>query len=117
MNDTQFNSSYASLIKQFLCIKAASYCEKTIITYRRVLKGFDSYLETNRSHSISKDTIDGWIQTLHGADSTVSHAVGTIRRFTEYLVQSGIPAYVPAVPKSVTATCLIFSLMKKSPIS
>ena len=38
MNDTQFNSSYASLIKQFLCIKAASYCEKTIITYRRVLK-------------------------------------------------------------------------------
>lgn len=99
MNDTQFNSSYASLIEQFLCIRTVSYCKKTIITYRRVLKDFDSYLENNRSRSISKDTIDGWIQTLHGADSTVSHAVGTIRRFTEFLVQSGIPAYVPAVPK------------------
>lgn len=47
MNGIQFNSSYASLIEQFLRIRAASYCEKTIITYRRVLKGFDSYLETN----------------------------------------------------------------------
>lgn len=99
MNSIQFNSSYASLIEQFLRIKAASYCEKTIITYRRALKDFDSYLETNGSRSISKDTIDGWIQTLHGADSTVSHTVGTIRRFTEFLVQSGIHAYVPDVPK------------------
>lgn len=59
MNDTQFNSSYASLIEQFLCIRTVSYCKKTIITYRRVLKDFDSYLENNRSRSISKDTIDG----------------------------------------------------------
>lgn len=59
MNDIQFNSSYAGLIEQFLRIKAASYCEKTIITYRRGLKDFDSYLETNGSCSISKDTIDG----------------------------------------------------------
>lgn len=100
MNDIQFNSSYAGLIEQFLRIKAASYCEKTIITYRRGLKDFDSYLETNGSCSISKDTIDGWIQTLHGADNTVSHAVGTIRQFTEFLVQSGIHAYVPDVPKA-----------------
>lgn len=100
MNDIQFNSSYAGLIEQFLRIKAASYCEKTIITYRRGLKDFDSYLENNGSCSISKDTIDGWIQTLHGADNTVSHAVGTIRQFTEFLVQSGIHAYVPDVPKA-----------------
>lgn len=100
MNDIQFNSSYAGLIEQFLRIKAASYCEKTIITYCRGLKDFDSYLENNGSCSISKDTIDGWIQTLHGADNTVSHAVGTIRQFTEFLVQSGIHAYVPDVPKA-----------------
>lgn len=99
MSNVQFNSFYASLMKQFLCIREASCSEKTIITYRRVLRNFDSFLDANQSRSISKDTVDGWIQTLHGADSTVSHAVGTVRQFTEFLVQSGIPAYVPAVPK------------------
>ena len=99
MKDIEFKSVFADYIKQFLQLRAAVLKERTITVSRRQLKSFDDYLAVNNIHSIAKNAVDGWIGTLHGSDSTVVHAVCTIRIFIEYLVKSGVKAYVPDVPK------------------
>ncbi len=99
MKDIAFKSVFADSINQFLQLRAAVLKERTITVSRRQLKSFDDYLATNSIHSITKDAVDGWIGTLRGSDSTVVHAVCTIRLFIEYLARSGVKAYVPDVPK------------------
>lgn len=99
MKDIQFKSVFADPMDQFQQLRAAALKERTITVSRRQLKSFDSYLAANNIHTITKNAVDGWIGTLHGSDSTVVHAVCTIRIFIEYLAKSGVEAYVPDVPK------------------
>lgn len=99
MNDIPFRSVFAGPMNQFLQLRAAVLKERTITVGRRQLKSFDGYLAANSIHTITKDAVDGWIGTVRGSDSTVVHAVCTIRLFIEYLAGSGIEAYIPDVPK------------------
>ncbi len=99
MKDVQFNSVFADSINQFLQTRAAGLKERTITVNRRQLKSFDDYLSDNDIHSITKDAVDGWLTELHGSDSTIVHAVCAIRIYIEYLIKSGVEAYVPDVPK------------------
>lgn len=95
----EFASCFADEMDQFLQMRAASLKERTITVNRRQLKSFDSYLAGKKIHSITKEAIDGWIAGLHGSESTVLHAVCTIRIFIEYLASSGKDVYIPSVPK------------------
>lgn len=99
MKDIQFNSIFADTINQFLQLRATILKERTIAVNKRQLKSFDDYLLVNDIHSITKDAVDGWIAGLRGSDSTIVHAVCTIRTYIVYLIESGIEAYVPDVPK------------------
>ena len=99
MKEVYFNSSFADSINQFLQLRTAVLKERTIDVNRRQLKNFDDYLSTNGIHSITKEVVDGWIETLCGSKSTIVHAVCTIRIYIEYLIASGVEAYVPDVPK------------------
>lgn len=99
MKDVQFSSIFADSINQFLQLRAAVLKERTVVVNRRQLKSFDDYLSTNDIHSITKEVVDGWITTLHGSDSTIVHAVCTIRIYIEYLIEAGVEAYIPDVPK------------------
>ena len=99
MKEVRFNSIFADSINQFLQLRAAVLKERTVVVNRRQLKRFDDYLSTNNIHSITKEVVDGWITTLHGSDSTIVHAVCTIRIYIEYLIESGVEAYIPDVPK------------------
>ena len=99
MKEVRFNSIFADSINQFLQLRAAALKEKTIAVSRRQLKSFDDYLSANDIHSITKDAVDGWIAGLHGSDSTIVHAVCTIRAYIGFLAEAGIEAYAPDVPK------------------
>lgn len=95
----EFASCFADDMDQFLQMRAASLKETTITINRRQLKSFDSYLAGKNIHSITKEAVDGWIVGLYGSESTVSHAVCTVRIFIEYLANSGKNVYIPSVPK------------------
>lgn len=99
MKEVQFNSIFADSINQFLQLRAAVLKERTIAVSRRQLKCFDDYLSANDIHSITKDAVDEWIAGLHGSDSTIVHAVCTIRAYIGFLTETGIEAYAPDVPK------------------
>lgn len=94
-----FASCFAGEMERFLQIRAASLKERTITVNRRQLKSFDSYLAGEDIHSITKEAVDGWIAGLHGSESTIVHAVCTIRIFIEHLASSGKDMYIPSVPK------------------
>lgn len=99
MKDVQFNSIFANSINHFLRLRTAVLKERTIAVNRRQLKSFDDYMSANDIHSITKEVVDGWLATLCGSDSTIIHAVCTIRIYIEYLIASGVKAYIPDVPK------------------
>lgn len=99
MKEIQFNSSFADSINQFLQLRAATLKERTVSVNKRQLKSFDDYLSANHALTITKDIVDGWIAMLNGSDSTIIHAVCTIRMYILFLVDSGIEAYVPDLPK------------------
>ena len=99
MKDVQFNSIFANSINHFLRLRTAVLKERTIAVNRRQLKSFDDYMSANDIRSITKEVVDGWLATLCGSDSTIVHAVCTIRIYIEYLIASGVKAYIPDVPK------------------
>lgn len=99
MSNTIFKSSFTETMNQFLEIRAATLKERTIAVNRRQLQTFDDYLFTHNNQTITKDVVDGWIGTLTGSESTVQHAICTIRLFIMFMMNSGISAYVPTVPK------------------
>lgn len=99
MNDVQFNSIFANSINHFLRLRTAVLKERTIAVNRRQLKSFDDYMSANDIRSITKEVVDGWLTTLCGSDSTIVHAVCTIRIYIEYLIALGVKAYIPDVPK------------------
>lgn len=99
MNDISFKSVFSESMNQFLLIRKASMKERTIITNKRQLKSLDDYIVEHNSTILDKKVIDGWISTLTGSESTITHAVCTIRLYISFLKQSGTEAYVPAVPK------------------
>lgn len=99
MKEVQFNSIFADSINQFLQVRATVLKERTITVNRRQLKSFDDYLSVHDIHSITKDAVDGWIAGLHGSESTIIHAVCTIRIYIKFLTEAGIEAYTPDVPK------------------
>lgn len=99
MKDVQFNSIFANSINHFLRLRTAVLKERTIAVNRRQLKSFDDYMSANDIRSITKEVVDGWLATLCGSDSTIVHTVCTIRIYIEYLIASGVKAYIPDVPK------------------
>ena len=99
MKGVRFNSVFADSMNRFLQLRTAALKERTVAANRRQLKSFDDYLSTNDCRSITKEVVDGWIATLCGSDSTIVHTVCTIRIYIEYLIASGIKAYIPDVPK------------------
>lgn len=96
---TSFKSVFSEHMNNFLAIRQASLKSRTIIVNTRQLKSFDDYLVENNTVEINKGTIDGWISTLKGSESTIQHAVCTVRLFIQFLVKSGTEAYMPTVPK------------------
>jgi len=96
---TSFKSVFSEHMSEFLAIRKASLKSRTIIVNTRQLKSFDNYLVEHNTAEISKEIIDGWISTQKGSESTVQHAVCTVRLFIQFLVKSGVEAYIPAVPK------------------
>lgn len=94
-----FKSVFSEHMSEFLAIRQVSLKSKTIIVNTRQLKSFDDYLVENSTTEINKETIDGWISTLQGSESTIQHAVCTVRLFIRFLVKSGTAAYIPTVPK------------------
>lgn len=99
MKDVQFNSIFANSINHFLRLRTAVLKERTIAVNRRQLKSFDDYMSANDIRSITKEVVDSWLATLCGSDSTIVHTVCTIRIYIEYLIASGVKAYIPDVPK------------------
>lgn len=99
MKEVQFNSIFADSINQFLQLRAMALKEKTIAVNRRQLKSFDDYLSANAICSITKEAVDGWIAGLRGSDSTIMHAVCTLRAYIGFLAEAGIEAYAPDAPK------------------
>lgn len=96
---TSFKSAFSESIREFLAIRKASLRSRTVIANTRQLKSFDDYLVENHAVEINKGIVDGWISTLKGSESTIQHAVCTVRLFIQFLVKSGTDAYIPTVPK------------------
>lgn len=95
-----FKSAFSDDMEKFLTIREAALKKRTITVNRRQLGGFDSYLVDHGHTTVDKEAVDGWLSTLTGSESTIQHAVCTIRLFILFLKQSGKEVYVPTVPKS-----------------
>lgn len=78
---TSFKSIFFEYMCEFLAIRQASLKSRTIIANTRQLKSFDDFLVENHAVEINKEIIDGWIASLKGSESTIQHAVCTIRLF------------------------------------
>lgn len=99
MKNISFNSIFAESMEQFLLTREASLKERTIVVNRRQLKSLDEYIVVHHITVLDRATVDGWLSTLSGSESTIQHTVCTVRLYIIFLNKSGTKAYIPAVPK------------------
>ena len=82
-----------------LAIRERELAPSSFAVSRRVLLCFDQHLEERkkREKSITEDDVFTWLQPKYAvlARGTIAPQVCCLRKFSEYLQQQGIPAYVP----------------------
>lgn len=82
-----------------LAIRERELAPSSFAVSRRVLLSFDQYLEERekREKSITEDDVFTWLQPKYAAlaRGTIAPQICCLRKFSEYLQQQGITAYVP----------------------
>ena len=84
---------------EHLAIREMELAPSSFAVSRRVLLSFDQHLEKRkkREKSITEDDVFTWLQPKYAAlaRGTIAPQVCCLRKFSEYLRQQGISAYVP----------------------
>lgn len=83
----------------YLAIRKKELTLPSFALYQRVLLSFDQHLEKRgkRERSVTEDDVFTWLQPKYAVLSraTIATQVCCLRKFSEYLRQQGVTAYVP----------------------
>jgi len=95
---SEFRSVFSTEIENHIAIRKAVYRPNTVLGTIRVLKEFDSYLCEADLHvkELTEDAVETWISGLKGKTHTIGGKISQIRLFSNYLLSSGIKAYIPS---------------------
>lgn len=97
------NSIFYKDMMEYLPLREKNLVPHTFAADRRALLSFDRHLaERGKSERcITEDDVISWIQPMYSSCSRsgVSHRVGALRMFLQYLRHEEIPVYIPPRPR------------------
>lgn len=96
-----YESILADEMNAFLELRKLTVSAKSVLNDASVLSALDQHLvESNyQKKELTEELLDIWRQTLRGKSKTISGKITTVRIFTQYLNEMGIPSFIPDPPK------------------